>query len=156
MGLQMKPRPCKQCLSVCILVRCFLFLWQLFYFLACIHIFVYFLVPPKITEAPKREDQLTLRSSSVQNHIMRCNASGDPQPTITWTKAGVPASQFSASGYLLHLVDVKREDAGSYICTASNGFGDSATAIGIVNIKCTCKYYKIGFNALGSCVHCTL
>ena len=101
-------------------------------------------MPPKITVPPKREDQLNL--NSVKNHTLTCNASGDPNPNITWTKSGVPASQFNASGYVLHLVDVKREDAGSYICTASNGFGNSATAIDIVNIRC--KYnYKIGFSA---------
>jgi len=98
------------------------------------------LVPPKITVAPTREAQLNIRSSFVQNYTLRCNASGDPHPHITWTKAGVPASQFNVSGYLLHLVDVQQEDAGSYICTASNGFGDNATAIGIVNIRC--KYSK--------------
>ena len=100
-------------------------------------------MPPKITEFPKREDELNL--NSVKNHTLRCNASGDPHPNITWRKADVPASQFNASGYVLHLVDVKREDAGSYICTASNGFGDNATAIGLVNIRC--KYDKIGFSA---------
>jgi len=98
------------------------------------------LVPPKITVAPTREVELNLSSSSVQNYTLRCNASGDPHPYITWTKDGVPASHFNASGYLLHLVDVQREDAGSYICTASNGYGDNATAIGIVTIRC--KYSK--------------
>ena len=91
-------------------------------------------MPPKITKAPRREIQLNL--NSIKNYTLRCNASGDPHPNITWAKAGVPASQFNDSGYELHLVDVKREDAGSYICTASNGFGNSTTAIGIVNILC--------------------
>ena len=109
---------------------------RLFYFLTCIHVCVYFLVPPAITTSPAHEVQLNLRSSSIQNHTLKCNSSGDPHPNITWTKGGVPASQFNFSGYLLHLVDVQREDAGSYICTASNGFGDDAIAIGIVNIRC--------------------
>jgi len=104
-------------------------------------------VPPKITISPTREVQLSLSSSSVQNYTLKCNASGDPHPNITWTKDGLPASQFSASGYLLHLVDVQREDAGSYICTASNGFGNNVIAIGIVNIRCTGKCYKISFSA---------
>ena len=96
-------------------------------------------MPPEITEAPRREIQLNL--NSVENYTLRCNASGDPHPNITWRKAGVPASQLNASGYELHLVDVKREDAGSYTCTASNGFGNSTTATAIVNIRC--KYNKI-------------
>ena len=103
-------------------------------------------MPPKITLSPKREDQLTLSSSSEENHTLKCNASGDPHPNITWTKAGIPVSQFNESGYELHLVNVKKEDAGSYICTADNGFGN-ATAIGIVNIKCKYRYYKINFSA---------
>jgi len=104
---------------------------------------VYFLVPPEIIEAPTREDKLDLSSSSVQNYTLRCNASGDPPPNIKWTKAGVPVSKFNATGHLLHLVDVQREDAGSYICTASNGFGDNATAIGLLNIGC--KYSKLNW-----------
>ena len=114
--------------------------------LSNIHTFLCFSqVPPKITTAPPREVQLSLSLSSVQNYTMKCNASGDPHPNITWTKAGVPASQFNASGYLLHLVDVQRKDAGSYLCTASNGYGDDATAISIVNIRC--KYSKHDFCA---------
>ena len=120
-----------------------------FYFLTCIC--VYFLVPPKITTFPTREVQLSLSSSSVQNYTLECSASGDPHPNITWIKDGVPASQFNASGYFLYLVDVQREDAGSYTCTASNGFGDNVTATGIVNIRC--KYYKISFSAWGRLVH---
>ena len=97
-------------------------------------------MPPKITTSPTHEVQLSLSSSSVQNYTLKCNASGDPHPSITWTKDGVPASQFNASGFFLYLVNVQREDAGSYICTASNGFGDNVTATGIVNIRC--KYLK--------------
>ena len=97
-----------------------------------------FLVPPEITEAPIREIELNL--DSEKNYTLGCNTSGDPHPDITWTKAGVPASQFNASGYLLHLVDVKKEDVGSYICTASNGFGNSTTATAIVYITCTGRY----------------
>ena len=100
-------------------------------------------MPPQITTAPTREIQLSLSSSSVQNYTLRCNASGDPHPNINWTKDGVPVSQFNDSGYFLHLVNVQKTDAGSYICTADNGFGN-ATAIAIVNIKC--KYYKISFS----------
>ena len=96
-------------------------------------------MPPEITETPRREIQLNL--DSEQNYTLRCNASGDPHPNITWTKAGIPASKFNGSGYELHLVDVKKKDAGSYICTASNGFGNTTTATAIVNIRC--KYDKI-------------
>ena len=113
------------------------------------HIFLCFsLAPPTITTAPAREVQVITSSSSVQNYTMKCNASGDPYPNITWTKDGVPASQFNASGYLLHLVDVQRDDAGSYICTASNGYGEDATAIGIVNIRCMYTKHRFSYKSL--------
>ncbi|KAL9964725.1 hypothetical protein ACROYT_G028405 [Oculina patagonica] len=88
-------------------------------------------VPPKLTIVPVREPQLSIG----QNYTLTCNASGDPHPIITWTKDGVPANQFNVCGYLLHLVNVQRKDAGSYRCTASNGYGDDATSVSIVNIK---------------------
>ena len=94
-----------------------------------------FSVPPEITTPLKQERPL----NPGQNHTLTCNASGDPHPNITWTKDGVPENQFNRSGYFLHLVDVQRKDAGSYRCTASNGYGDDATAVNIVGIKCSGK-----------------
>ena len=95
-------------------------------------------MPPKITIAPAREPQLTIG----QNYTLKCNASGDPHPNINWTKDGVPVNQFNASGYLLHLIKVTRKDAGSYRCTANNGYGQDATNVSIVGIKCSkyCTY----------------
>ncbi|XP_078379530.1 uncharacterized protein LOC144662562 isoform X2 [Oculina patagonica] len=101
-------------------------------------------VPPKITVAPAREPQLNIG----QNYTLKCNASGDPHPNITWTKDGVPVNQFNISGPVLHLVNVKRKDAGSYRCTASNGYGDDATSVSIVGIKCRfdCTVKIVGIN----------
>ena len=94
-----------------------------------------FLVPPKITILPARKSQLFLG----QNLTLKCNASGDPHPNITWTKDGIPANLFNASGYLLHLINIQRKDVGSYRCTASNGYGNDTTSISIIGIQC--KYY---------------
>ncbi|KAL9964150.1 hypothetical protein ACROYT_G027741 [Oculina patagonica] len=101
-------------------------------------------VPPKITIAPVREPQLNIG----QNYTLKCNASGDPHPNITWTKDGVPANQFNVSGNLLHLVNVKRNDAGSYRCTGSNGYGEDATSVSIVGIQCRfdCTVKIVGIN----------
>lgn len=67
---------------------------------------------------------------------MSCNASGDPVPKITWTKDGLPQNQFNASGSKLHLVNVQENDIGSYRCTASNGYGEDATGVSKVAMKC--------------------
>ena len=89
-----------------------------------------------ITVAPVRVSVL----NRGQTYTLKCNASGDPRPKITWTKDGVPVNQFNVSGYFLHLVNVQRKDAGSYRCTASNGYGKNATSVSIVGIFCTSKY----------------
>ncbi|KAL9964729.1 hypothetical protein ACROYT_G028409 [Oculina patagonica] len=87
--------------------------------------------PPRITTSPVRKADIEVGKDLT----LTCNASGDPHPNITWTKDGVPVNQFNVSGPLLHLVNVQRKDAGSYRCTASNGYGDDATSVSIVNIK---------------------
>ena len=88
-------------------------------------------MPPEITEPPQPKTLLTLG----QNHALTCNASGEPLPNITWTKDGIPVDKFNVIGYQLHLMNVKREDVGSYRCTASNGYGDDATSVSIVGIR---------------------
>ena len=70
-----------------------------------------------------------------KNHALTCNASGEPLPNITWAKDGIPVDKFNVIGYQLHLMNVKREDVGSYRCTASNGYGDDAASVSIVGIR---------------------
>ena len=94
-------------------------------------------MPPKITVLPARQSNATVG----KNWTLTCNASGDPNPNITWTKEGETAAQFNVSGHKLHLVNVKREDFGSYRCTAANGYGTPATSLAVVNVKC--KFYTL-------------
>ena len=71
-----------------------------------------------------------------KNVTLTCNASGDPLPSITWTKIGVAHDQFNFTGHKLHILNVKRTDVGLYRCTANNGFGREATRVSVVNINC--------------------
>ena len=89
------------------------------------------LAPPSITVAPVRKADIEVGKDLV----LTCNATGDPHPRISWTKHGVPASEFNASGNFLHLVNVQRKDAGSYRCTASNGYGNNANKVSMVVVK---------------------
>ena len=98
----------------------------------------YVSVPPRITVLPSRQSRITLGT----NFMLTCNASGDPTPKITWTKEGLTAVQFKVLGHKLSIVDVKREDVGSYKCTADNGYGTPATSLAVVDVKC--KYWFIG------------
>ena len=98
---------------------------------------IYVSVPPRITEIPVRQPSATVGT----NLTLTCNASGDPTPNVNWTKEGETAAEFNVSGHKLHLVNVKREDFGSYKCTADNGYGTPATSLAVVNVKC--KFYTL-------------
>ena len=90
-----------------------------------------FSVPPKITRVP-----LNTRSGIGANVTLTCEASGDPLPIITWTKEGATTNQLvNVTGPSFHLVIVSLNDAGSYRCTAENGYG-TVTEVASVSIIC--------------------
>ena len=66
--------------------------------------------PEKVVAAPG--DTLTLN----------CSATGDPQPVISWKRQGaaLPVGRSHRTNEALILRDVKKEDAGIYICVATS------------------------------------
>ena len=70
-----------------------------------------------------------------------CNASGRPEPNITWTK-GKPGNQGNTGvvekGKVLSITNINRNNAGEYTCTAYNGFGKPENQTVYVNV--TCEY----------------
>ncbi len=63
--------------------------------------------------------------------ILTCEVSGDPEPTVTWTKNGstsIPRAQFKNDSRILLIQNVLPQDTGVYECKASNKFGESRTA----------------------------
>lgn len=70
--------------------------------------------------------------------ILFCNATGEPAPNITWTKENGNDGEEVFSGNPLVIVNVGRNDTGTYRCTANNGIGKPVSRSLYVNI--TCKY----------------
>ncbi|EDO32297.1 predicted protein, partial [Nematostella vectensis] len=65
----------------------------------------------------------TLISTSVSIH---CNATGNPVPSITWSRSGAliePSKRIKIMGSTLVIVGTLWSDTGSYECVASNGAG---------------------------------
>ena len=88
-----------------------------------------FAVPPAIDSAPSAYQ--VIEGNGV---ILFCNATGNPQPNITWTKQG-NNSKLSTSE-TLNLTKLMREDDGSvYKCTVINEVG-SAEATSPVTVFC--------------------
>ena len=88
-------------------------------------------MPPKITTEPERESEVGVG----KNLTLTCNVSGDPFPEVIWSKDGQSLSLFNATGPVLHLVNVTREDVGSYKCTAKNKVGEDSRPV-LVNVAC--------------------
>ena len=72
---------------------------------------------------------------------LTCEALSRPKPNITWTKEK-PGNQGNTGmvqeGKVLTIANIKRTDAGTFTCTAYNGFGEPENRTVYVNV--TCKY----------------
>lgn len=69
-----------------------------------------------------------LKVRTMQNITVRCQAAGDPQPTVNWKKInGTMPGRRSAVGAdgTLKIWNPKPEDSGTYACTASSNLFSS-------------------------------
>ncbi|XP_049279748.1 MAM domain-containing glycosylphosphatidylinositol anchor protein 1 isoform X2 [Anopheles funestus] len=84
------------------------------------------LVPPSVRAIPPT-GQVTARKGGAVT--LECKASGNPVPSIYWTKrsgTGKSAAKIG-EGPVLSLERVERQQAGVYQCTADNSVGDPVT-----------------------------
>ena len=70
--------------------------------------------------------------------VLTCDATGKPEPNVTWTKVG--SSKVLSNTSSLTIVNVSRpgtpDNMIQYQCTASNGVGAHATATSTINVYC--------------------
>ncbi|XP_071805292.1 basement membrane-specific heparan sulfate proteoglycan core protein-like isoform X3 [Asterias amurensis] len=84
---------------------------------------------PKVNIDTLEQQELTEGARAV----LYCTASGDPPPVVTWTRQGgipLPSQSRQENGYLI-IPDVRYEDQGVYICTATNPIGSQSGEIDI-------------------------
>lgn len=85
--------------------------------------------PAEIVSAPL--DQQIVEGSGI---VLLCNATGNPQPSITWTKQG--NKTVLSTSVNLNLVNLTREDNGAvYNCKVQNSLG-SAEANATITVWC--------------------
>ena len=70
-----------------------------------------------------------------QNVTIACNATGQPSPRITWSKAvgSLPGDRMKGQDGILTIDSVTKKDGGTYICKAENILG-TATATTLVMV----------------------
>ena len=77
--------------------------------------------------------------------VLTCEATGDPKPSITWSKDGntsIPRAQFRNDGHILVIQEVAPSDGGIYECKASNIFGQRRTTTAVVIAG---KYHQLWY-----------
>ena len=115
---------------VCLFVG-WLVVFEMFVFLFIVR------VAPQITTQP--------HAGSVtegDNVTLSCNASGNPVPTISWTRDGSLVSSgdqrigFEAGNRQLTITNVNRADSGEYLCVADNSEGNDTSNATTLDVKC--------------------
>ncbi|XP_060523734.1 lachesin-like isoform X2 [Cylas formicarius] len=84
------------------------------------------LMPPSIQIVPPSGQVVTRKGGPV---FFECKANGNPTPTVQWSKKDglLPSGLQVETGHMLNINEVQRQDAGIYLCTASNGIGQPVT-----------------------------
>ena len=81
-------------------------------------------------------DQDVCKHSEV---TLSCNATGKPEPNITWTRVSENGTDSEAlqskDGYLV-MANISRNSNGTYRCTAFNGVGEPVNQTVKVIVRC--------------------
>ena len=65
---------------------------------------------------------------------LHCIATGNPTPNITWSRDN--SSSVLHQGDIYSIVNISRDAAGKYTCTAWNRVGGQEKAIAVVTVHC--------------------
>lgn len=91
----------------------------------------FFLVPAQVSTYVINGNKTLKEGGNVS---LYCNASGSPDPTVTWLKVGVTTSFSRNSSF--HLTNISRYDKGSYICIGNNTCGKENSSVIDIDVLC--------------------
>ena len=92
------------------------------------------LVPVQFTEVPQN---ITVNTSTPL--FLGCDASGFPEPQIRWEKSGITLSHTRH----LNIFSSNRNDAGEYVCIATNGGRQEKTVRAYVTVQCKSSFQYV-------------
>ena len=75
---------------------------------------------------------------------LRCEAAGEPQPSIAWHKSvgTAPGGHVACGGACYTIPSVDLATSGDYICSAVNGVGHPQHATVTLNVLCESENYN--------------
>ena len=89
------------------------------------------------------------------NLQLTCEASAKPEPNIFWTKESLGNKEILVrvvqEGKVLNITNIDRSDAGTFNCTAYNGFGIPEIQTVYVNVTCEYALKKTLINVKQKC-----
>ena len=86
------------------------------------------------------ENEIVKEGGNVEVY---CNASGIPDPTVTWKNVNTG----DLEGNWLNITNITRAQAGEYRCIANNTCGEASTVVDI-NVQCKNITYNQGLLTL--------
>ena len=90
--------------------------------------YLFFYLPTVPSNIESIQDQ---NVTEGDNLTLTCNASGMPQPNVSWIKPGGQRH----NGHMLEVTNINRSQAGEYKCEASNECGN-ATETATIDVQC--------------------
>ncbi|XP_068733594.1 immunoglobulin superfamily member 10-like [Montipora capricornis] len=91
---------------------------------------VTFNVPVQIFVHVQSGSETLLEGGNVS---LYCNASGYPEPTVTWTKLN--ADDLIVSNQWLNFTIISKEASGEYICSANNTCGKNRSSVRTIDVQ---------------------
>lgn len=99
---------------------------------------MYILDEPTITSHPHNDTK-----TEGNTVTFSCNVTGNPVPTISWTRDGSlinatinSSIRFSADAKKLTITNVNRVDSGEYQCVARNSLGNDTSDVATLDVQC--------------------
>ena len=83
---------------------------------------------PEITVTP--QGSVTINIGSQLS--MRCDATGDPAPTVSWNKIGSSTKTLGINSPVLQINRVTKQDEGTYSCLATNIAGEREERVQVI------------------------
>ena len=80
------------------------------------------------------------------NVLLHCDAFAYPKPTVSWSKLNADDFKLVVSSWL-NLTNIRRDEAGDYVCIANNTCGTRKSSRRTIDVQCKGVYINYYYEA---------